>query len=54
MLKKFKHSNVVNCVAFNPKDPEMFVTVSDDSTIKVWRSRRQLRQLLSREDFNGS
>ncbi|EDW02878.1 F-box/WD repeat-containing protein 5 [Drosophila grimshawi] len=40
-LAKFKHSDVVNSVAFNPKDSQMLVTTSDDYTIKVWRSRAQ-------------
>jgi len=46
-LSKFQHSNVVNCVAFKPRDPETLVSVSDDNTIKVWRSRRRHRQLSS-------
>ncbi|XP_022229345.2 F-box/WD repeat-containing protein 5 [Drosophila obscura] len=42
-LAKFKHSDVVNSVAFNPKDSEMLVTTSDDYTIKVWRSRAKAK-----------
>lgn len=34
-LAKFKHSDVVNSVAFNPRDSQMLVTTSDDYTIKV-------------------
>ena len=34
------HSNVVNCVAFNPVNQEMLVSASDDHTIRVWRSRQ--------------
>lgn len=34
-LAKYKHIDVVNSVAFNPKDSEMLVTTSDDYTIKV-------------------
>ncbi|KAH8298179.1 hypothetical protein KR018_010563 [Drosophila ironensis] len=44
-LAKFKHSDVVNSVAFNPRDPQMLVTTSDDYTIKVWRSRDKAREL---------
>ena len=36
---------MVNSVAFNPKDPEMLVTTSDDHTIKVWRSRSKVKEL---------
>lgn len=34
-LAKFKHADVVNSVAFNPRDSHMLVTTSDDYTIKV-------------------
>ena len=34
------HSNVVNCVAFNPVNQQMLVSASDDQTIRVWRSRQ--------------
>ncbi|XP_043259076.1 F-box/WD repeat-containing protein 5 isoform X2 [Colletes gigas] len=44
-LAKFPHSDVVNSVAFNPRDPEMLVTTSDDYTVKVWRSRSMVRTL---------
>lgn len=51
-LAKFPHTDVVNSVAFNPKDPEMLVTTSDDQKIKVWRSRAKIKQLgLNRNDF---
>lgn len=44
-LAKFPHSDVVNSVAFNPRDSEMLVTTSDDYTVKVWRSRSKIRSL---------
>ncbi|CAL4126189.1 unnamed protein product [Meganyctiphanes norvegica] len=44
-LAKLPHKDVVNAVAFNPADPEMLVTVSDDHKIKIWRSRRRAREL---------
>ncbi|KAK7070176.1 F-box/WD repeat-containing protein 5 [Halocaridina rubra] len=44
-LCRLPHKDVVNAVAFNPKNPEMLVTVSDDHKIKVWRSRRKAREL---------
>lgn len=39
LLSTFRHEDVVNCVALNPRDPSMAVTVSDDKLIKIWRSR---------------
>ncbi|KAJ9588210.1 hypothetical protein L9F63_018431, partial [Diploptera punctata] len=44
-LAKFPHVDVVNSVAFNPCDPEMLVTTSDDYSVKVWRSRNRVKQL---------
>ncbi|CAG9814259.1 unnamed protein product [Phaedon cochleariae] len=44
-LAKYPHTDVVNSVAFNPKDPEMLVTTSDDCTIKIWRSRAKANEL---------
>nr|XP_033333304.1 F-box/WD repeat-containing protein 5 isoform X2 [Megalopta genalis] len=49
-LAKFRHSDAVNCVAFNPCDSEMLVTTSDDETIKVWRSRAKVHEL----ELNGN
>ena len=34
-LAKYQHGDVVNSVAFNPRDNEMLVTTSDDYEIKV-------------------
>lgn len=44
-LKKFSHSDVVNSVAFNPQDPEVLVTVSDDNSIKIWRSQNREKEV---------
>lgn len=44
-LAKFPHTDVVNSVAFNPKDPEMLVTTSDDFEVKIWRSRSKVKEL---------
>lgn len=35
----------MNSVAFNPRDPEMLVTASDDFTLKVWRSKNRIQEL---------
>lgn len=34
-LAKYQHADVVNSVAFNPRDNEMLVTTSDDYEIRV-------------------
>lgn len=44
-LAKLPHADVVNSVAFSSQNPEMLISVSDDHTIKIWRSRRQCREL---------
>lgn len=30
------HHKSVNCVSWNPKFPELLVSVSDDRTIRLW------------------
>ncbi|XP_058057938.1 F-box/WD repeat-containing protein 5 isoform X2 [Anopheles bellator] len=44
-LAKYQHEDVVNSVAFNPRDNEMLVTTSDDYEIKVWRSAAKAKKL---------
>lgn len=44
-LAKYQHDNVVNSVAFNPRDNEMLVTTSDDYEIKIWRSLSKAKKL---------
>ncbi|XP_055644237.1 F-box/WD repeat-containing protein 5 isoform X2 [Toxorhynchites rutilus septentrionalis] len=44
-LAKYQHGDVVNSVAFNPRDNEMLVTTSDDYEIKIWRSLSQAKKL---------
>lgn len=48
-LNKFPHNDVVNSVAFNPSDPETLVTVSDDQSIILWRSRNRDKQIRTQE-----
>lgn len=45
-LHKYPHSDVVNSVAFNPADPEVLVTVSDDFSIKIWRSLSREKEVV--------
>ncbi|XP_067139924.1 F-box/WD repeat-containing protein 5 [Centruroides vittatus] len=44
-IGKLPHLGIVNSVAFNPQNPEMLVTASDDFTLKVWRSKNQINKL---------
>ena len=39
------HSDVVNSVAFNPTNPKMLVSGSDDCTVKVWLAKKLARQV---------
>ena len=48
-LGKLPHKNVVNSVAFNPKDEQMVVTVGDDHKIKVKLVNYLLRWLLNND-----
>ncbi|XP_053381354.1 uncharacterized protein LOC123524702 isoform X2 [Mercenaria mercenaria] len=45
-LHKYPHTDVVNSVAFNPADPEVLVTVSDDFSIKIWRSLSREKEVV--------
>ncbi|XP_045472251.1 F-box/WD repeat-containing protein 5 [Harmonia axyridis] len=44
-LAKLNHKDITNGAAFNPKDPEMMVSISDDGVIKVWRSLSKMNEL---------
>ncbi|KAF2367827.1 WD40 repeat [Trinorchestia longiramus] len=39
------HSDSVSCAALSATRPHMLLTVSDDKTVKVWRSREEVRRL---------
>lgn len=44
-VSKYPHGDVVNSATFIAGDEQMLVTVSDDYTIKVWRSLRRCTEL---------
>ena len=44
-LATFAHNyGVVNSVGFNPTNQEYLATVSDDSSIKIWRSKALMKE----------
>ncbi|KAL3865576.1 hypothetical protein ACJMK2_042951 [Sinanodonta woodiana] len=52
ILGNFEHGpGVVNAVAFCPSNQECAVTVSDDNTIKVWRSKRLMKSLCKTQEY---
>lgn len=44
-LGKLSHSENVDVAVFNPAVSDMLVTASDDHTMKVWRSKKKLRDI---------
>lgn len=53
-LAKYEHSmGVVNAVAFSPTDQEYAVTIGDDHTIRVWRSRNKMQHIPPTQALDG-
>ena len=46
-VASLQHDQCVNCVAFSPTNPALLVTVSDDKTIKMWKSKAEQRKWVS-------
>lgn len=44
LVGRLQHDACVNSVAFDPADEETCVTASDDGKIKVWWSKRKVRE----------
>ncbi|XP_041481753.1 F-box/WD repeat-containing protein 5-like [Lytechinus variegatus] len=45
LLARLPHTDMVNCVCFNPFDSEMLISASDDHTLKLWYSRNRVEQM---------
>jgi len=43
IVSELRHDKCVNAAAFCPSNQEVMVTVSDDNTVKVWKSRRLMK-----------
>ena len=43
LLELAEHTDTINAIALNPVDESMAVTVSDDMTLRVWKSKLAVR-----------
>lgn len=48
----FEHEEPINCIAINPRNEQMVVTVCDDGLVKVWRSRALCNKFNSEPGLN--
>ena len=44
MAELGNHKDTVNAVAVNPVDETMAISVSDDMTVRLWRSKIQQKE----------
>ncbi|CAK9304756.1 unnamed protein product, partial [Gordionus sp. m RMFG-2023] len=54
-VAKLPHSDIVNCVSFDPTNSQIMITTTDDNYIKVWVSRRLFRDIkIQKSEMQGN
>jgi len=50
--KKGAHAGDINCVRWNPKEPDLLASCGDDNMVRIWRVA-QVEPPTNKESANG-